>query len=139
MREITEHQVNEANQALALTAIEAPTGEPMTYKVSISHGPDVVFNFQIGPIKQVGVNGITNEVLLAIVADRLRFFQAHQFACRENALALTHIEEAQNWLHRRTLRRTTQGVEGYNRAGEGDRSFDAMGKVDHGKTDHHPV
>jgi hypothetical protein len=31
--------------------------------------------FQNGPIAEVGVNGVTHEVLLAIVADRLRSFQ----------------------------------------------------------------
>lgn len=58
------------------------------------------------------MNGLTQEVLLAIVADRLRSFQVGQFACRENALALTKIEEAQHWLHSRTLARMQRGVEG---------------------------
>lgn len=35
-----------------------------------------------------------------------------QYIRRYNALALTHIEEAQNWLNRRTLERTRRGVEG---------------------------
>jgi hypothetical protein len=69
-------------------------------------------NFQNGPINENGVNGVTQEALLAIVADRLRSFQAGPFACRENALALTKIEEAQHWLHSRTLARMQRGVEG---------------------------
>lgn len=45
--------------------------------------------------------GATNEDLLEIVRDRLIGFQNGEFSCRENALALTHIEEALMWLNRR--------------------------------------
>ncbi len=70
--------------------------------------------FQNGPIKEAGVNGITQEALLAIVIDRLRSFQAGPFSCRENAIALTHIEDALMWLQRRTTARIKRGVEGTN-------------------------
>lgn len=70
--------------------------------------------FQNGPIKEAGVNGITQEALLAIVIDRLRSFQAGPFSCRENAIALTHCEEALMWLQRRTVARIKRGVEGTN-------------------------
>src|SRR5712692_2814101 len=46
--------------------------------------------FQNGPIKEAGVNGVTQEALLAIVIDRLRSFQAGPYSSRENAIALTH-------------------------------------------------
>ncbi|RXT29358.1 hypothetical protein B5P46_11800 [Rhizobium leguminosarum] len=71
-----------------------------------------VIYFQNGPINEVGVNGLTHEVLLAIVADRLRSFQAGPYSCKENACALTKIEEAQHWLQSRTLARMRRGVEG---------------------------
>ena len=45
--------------------------------------------FQDGPVAEVGVNGCHNEDLIAIVIDRLQHFQRGDFACRENALALT--------------------------------------------------
>jgi hypothetical protein len=70
--------------------------------------------FQQGPIKEAGVNGVTQEVLLAIVIDRLRSFQAGPFSCRENAIALTNCEEALMWLQRRTVARIKRGVEGTN-------------------------
>lgn len=70
--------------------------------------------FQNGPIKEAGVNGITQEALLTITIDRLRSFQGGQFACRDNAIALTHCEEALMWLQRRTLERIKRGVEGTN-------------------------
>jgi len=69
-------------------------------------------HFQNGPIKESGVNGCHNEDLMAIVIDRLRHFQAGEFNCRENALALTHMEEALHWLRHRTAARVARGVEG---------------------------
>lgn len=68
--------------------------------------------FQNGPIPQVGANGITGEALIAIEIDRLRGFQSGPFACRENAIALTHFEEGLMWLQRRTVSRIKRGVEG---------------------------
>lgn len=68
--------------------------------------------FQNGTISDLGWNGVTNEVLLLIVADRLRSFQGGPFSCRENALALTKIEEALHWLDHRTQARRGRGVEG---------------------------
>jgi len=49
--------------------------------------------FQNGPVQENGVNGCHQEDLLAIVIDRLEHFQSGDFACRENALALTKIQE----------------------------------------------
>lgn len=72
--------------------------------------------FQHGPIYEAGQNGITDEALLAILIDRMRGFQKGPFACRPNALAVTHLEEALMWLQRRTRDRIARGVEGKSRA-----------------------
>lgn len=118
MRNLTDHQVNPANDLLIAAAIDEPGsgGANHMYEVSgyagKSGATSVLIEFQNGPINEVGVNGLTHEVLLAIVADRLRSFQTGPFSTRYNALALTHIEEAQNWLNRRTLERMRRGVEG---------------------------
>ena len=69
-------------------------------------------HFQNGPVKENGVNGCHQEDLLAIVIDRLESFQAGEYACRENAIALTKIEEAMMWLNKRTSDRQQRGVEG---------------------------
>lgn len=71
-------------------------------------------SFQNGPIKEFGVNGCHQEDLFAIVIDRLECFQKGPFACRENALALTKIQEAMHWLNHRTNDRNQRGVEGTN-------------------------
>jgi len=68
--------------------------------------------FQNGPIKESGVNGVMNEDLIAIVIDRMQGFQAGDYRCRENALALTKLEEALHWLRHRTNAREARGVEG---------------------------
>ena len=67
---------------------------------------------QNGPIKEYGVNGVTQETLLAVVIDRLRNFQAGPFACAANAMALHHIEAALELLQQRTKDRIARGVEG---------------------------
>lgn len=69
-------------------------------------------SFQNGPIKEAGVNGVMNEDLIAIVIDRMRGFQSGDYACRDNALALTKLEEALMWLRNRTNERESRGVEG---------------------------
>ena len=73
-----------------------------------------LISFQNGPIKEFGINGCHQEDLLAIVIDRLQSFQAGKYACRENALALTKIQEAMHWLNHRTNERVNRGVEGTN-------------------------
>ena len=70
--------------------------------------------FQDGPIKEFGVNGVMNEDLIAIVIDRMRGFQSGDYACRDNALVLTKLEEALMWLRNRTNSREARGVEGTN-------------------------
>ena len=71
-------------------------------------------DFQNGPIKEFGVNGVMNEDLIAIVIDRMRGFQSGDYACRDNAIALTKLEEALMWLRNRTNEREARGVEGTN-------------------------
>ena len=68
--------------------------------------------FQKGPIKEVGVNGVMNEDLIAMVIDRLQSFQESDYKCRENAVAITKLEEALMWLRKRTQDREDRGVEG---------------------------
>jgi hypothetical protein len=70
--------------------------------------------FQKGAIKEYGVNGAMNEDLIAMVIDRLQSFQESEFNCRENAIAITKLEEALLWLRKRTVDRERRGVEGTN-------------------------
>ncbi len=69
-------------------------------------------DFQEGPIKECGVNGVANEDLIAMVICRLEHFQKSEFSCRDNAIAITKLEEALLWLRKRTMGREQRGVEG---------------------------
>lgn len=119
MRELTSHKVNGLNEALRVTACDepGPGGACHTYYVepTIGNATGVKIEFQKGPLQEtVYPNGLSAEALLAIVEDRLKGFQSGEFACRENALALTHIQDAMHWLHHRTRERMQRGVEGTN-------------------------
>lgn len=113
-REIHEHKVNPANDTIQILVLDQPGagGANHEYGVQLPGGGYTKISFQNGPIAEAGVNGLTQEVLIAICVDRLRSFQAGPYACRENALALTKLEEAQHWLHHRTRARMARGVEG---------------------------
>ena len=114
MRELNGHKVNSANDQIAVRVVDEPGsgGANHHYSVQVGTQPATDIHFQNGPIAEVGVNGLTHEALLAILIDRMRAFQNGAYACRENALALTKMEEAQMWLLQRTQNRMDRGVEG---------------------------
>lgn len=118
MRTIEYHKINPTNDTLDVIVADAPGhgGASHVYRVehgnSAGCGPLLEISFQNGPIAEHGVNGVTQEILLAVVIDRLRSFQSGPFSSRENALALTKCEEALHWLQQRTLDRMRRGVEG---------------------------
>ena len=71
--------------------------------------------FQNGARKEENsIHGVLDTDLLEIVRDRLKSFQEGQFATRENAIALTHIEEALMWMNRRVEDRIERNVLGTN-------------------------
>lgn len=122
-RELTSHKVNGLNDALLVNVLDDPGQGNACHEYQIrrwvtntgDEHDDVEMcsvKFQNGPINEVGVNGISNEALLAIVEDRLKGFQSGQYACRENAIALTKLQEAMHWLHHRTRERIARNVEG---------------------------
>lgn len=116
-RHLTGHQTNPCNEQIDLVVLDGPGegGACHEYEIIVKSREGIQrqrLSFQNGPIKEVGTNGITQEVLLAVLIDRLEHFQAGRYACRENALALTKLEEAQMWLHSRTRQREGRGVEG---------------------------
>lgn len=113
MRTIDEHKTNPANDQLTVLVLDEPGagGANHLYGISAPSNSWIV-EFQNGPIAEAGVNGLTHEVLLAILIDRLRSFQAGPYACEENHVALDHVEHALEQLKRRTLKRVARGVEG---------------------------
>jgi hypothetical protein len=98
-RMISEHRIGELNEELIILVDDEPGHRSKAchkYRIMDQRELCVLGHilFQNGTLAERGTNGITNEALLAIVIDRLRGFQAGEFACRENAAALARIEEA---------------------------------------------
>jgi len=60
------------------------------------------------------IHGIIDTDLLEIVRHRLQCFQKGDFASRDNAVALTHVEEALMWMNRRVEDRIEREVLGTN-------------------------
>lgn len=126
MREIATHQVNAVNDELALFASDdpGPGGANHQYIIKLASwsaakpGADphmafgVMLPFQNGAIKEAGVNGITHEVLIAIILDRLCSFQNGPYQCEENADAIKYLVLARAALGNRTANRSERGVEG---------------------------
>lgn len=113
MNKVTSHQVGYLNKQIGIVGADPSKGEAYVL-YSINYKKDkksLLIKFQDGnPHEEI--NGITNEALLAVVEDRLLGFQRGPFSCRENALALTKLQEAMMWLQKRTREREERGVEG---------------------------
>lgn len=74
--------------------------------------------FQKGPRNDPDArHGVLDVDLLEIVRDRLTAFQAGPFACRENAIALTHIETALLFMNKRVEDRADAGILGTMKTG----------------------
>lgn len=115
MRELYSHKLNGLNDALKIEVLDAPGAGGASHEyvvIARQAGLSIQINFQNGPIAESGINGISGEALLAIVIDRLQCFQSGDYKCRENAIALTKLEEAMHWLQHRTRERLARGVEG---------------------------
>lgn len=71
----------------------------------------ISFTLQNGPIKENGVNGCQVDTLIEAAKTMIEGLNK-QFSCRENALAITKLEEALHWLDARKKNRMARGVEG---------------------------
>ncbi len=88
-------------------AVVRETGEEETFKVLAE------IQFQHGARNEEGSTaGVLETDLLEIVRHRLQCFQEGEYRTRENACALTHIEEALMWLNKRVADRKERGVLG---------------------------
>lgn len=116
MRKLTSHLCEGKAAVNPISVLDAPGsgGANHVYHIEPAMGNalGLKIEFQNGPINEVGVNGVQNEDLLAIIIDRMQGFQSGKFACRENEIALTHLQDAMHWLLHRTRERVARGVEG---------------------------
>lgn len=72
----------------------------------------VKIQFQHGNPAEVGVNGVSVEDVIEILVQKLLDFQGRDLACLENAVALWHLDAAQESLLARRKKRADQGVLG---------------------------
>ena len=94
-----------------------PGGAYHEYKVEKTCDGSIVheISFQKGARREMdSVSGVLDMDLLEIVRDRIKCFQEGDFATRENAIALTHIEEALLWMNKRIEDRAERNVLGIN-------------------------
>lgn len=131
MRELTSHKANGVNNGLKVLVLDepGPGGACHRYHVTTTEYPPPVgggmshadlekatamngaaheIRFQKGPIHEAHVNGLTHEVLLAVLIDRLEGFQAGPFACRANGKALLSLRDALEALLSRTRERANR-------------------------------
>lgn len=118
----TKHDLLTSNYTQVYEEANPQGYAPSTFEVTRKLDANTEFNpetdllakihFQEGPIKENGVNGINNEDAIVMVIRRLEGFQNSEFKCRENACAITKLEEALMWLRKRTMDRENRGVVG---------------------------
>jgi hypothetical protein len=86
-------------------------------------GTGLAIDWQSGPLgrgeDRKEPSGAFVEDVIAAVIQRIRYYQETsegRFRCRENALAITHLEEGLHWLDARTAEREARAVEGLHLA-----------------------
>lgn len=99
-------------QIVATNAVDE-SGNPAGGTVT---GKGIEIVWQNGPLgrgeNRKEPNGAFVEGVLEAALQRLYFYQEGKFKCRENALAITKIEEALMWCNKRTEDREKREVEG---------------------------
>lgn len=75
----------------------------------------ISFNIQNGPVAEAGVNGCQVDTLISAAKLILEGLNK-TFPCRENAIAITKLDEALLWLMKRKSDREARGVEGTSQA-----------------------
>jgi hypothetical protein len=90
-----------------------PDGNPTGGGVQ---GVGLSINWQEGPLgrgeDRKEPNGAFVETVIDAARQRIQFYQDSSFKCRENAIAITKLEEALMWLNKRTQDREKRAVEG---------------------------
>lgn len=114
-RTITDHFDGHglADSIELLADAPGPGGASHTYTAYINGAVVARVQFQKGPRNESGSTpGVVENVLLAIVIDRMRAFNEGEYRCRENALVMTKCEEALHWLKHRADERARRKVLG---------------------------
>ncbi len=80
----------------------------------VGKGLDILW--QNGPLgrgsDRIEPNGAFVETVIDAALQRVQYYQTTKFACRENALVITKLQEALHWANHRTQDREARDVEG---------------------------
>lgn len=116
MEKLSTIQKREKLNTVFVTDEKGNGGAHHKYLIDLQDGnKQVSIEFQDGARKLPdSIHGVIDQDLLEICRHRLQCFQEGPFATRENAMALTHIEEALMWLNRRVEDRIERNVLGTN-------------------------
>lgn len=86
-----------------------------TAPIYVDHDVNMVsFRIQNGPVKEFGVNGCQVDTLIEAAKVMIEGL-SRKFPCRENAMAITKLDEALMWLSKRKQDREKRGVEGLSK------------------------
>ena len=105
-------RVYQDHNGVIVEADEEPEFLGNRYYVDKPTGANVLLlDFQNGSPITNGINGVTNEQMLAILIHRVRHLDS-KFASDDNKEAIEHMLNALTVLERRTNERIRRGVEG---------------------------
>jgi hypothetical protein len=100
----------------AFDVLQSDTGSPEFARssefIKINNSENMIFlKLQNGSIKENGVNGCQLDTIIEAAKMILEGLNKN-FPCRENAVAITKLDEALMWLEKRTKDRVARTVEG---------------------------
>lgn len=95
-----------ADPSAPLLTPDTPHSDKEAYEL-----PNTVIRFQQGAMA-LGRNGATTAEILNVLIAHMQKYQQGKFACRENAIVITKLEEALLWQEYRAKKREEQGVKG---------------------------
>jgi hypothetical protein len=119
VRAISGHAAPSDRDDVTIVAADdpGPGGANHEYLIDLGNGATpIAIDFQKNNPRDWGRDGVTNEMLLAIVIDRLESFQAGPYPSGYNEVALLSCRAALAALHERTEERRKRGVEGASKA-----------------------
>ena len=109
---ITTHKINTLNSGITIEPSDPnAAGVPRKYIVTLAPGLVTTIEFHEGDPSQ-GANGLTQEVLMAILEHRLMAWQGTAYNTREAQIAIGKLQECRLWLGERTRLRIEREVEG---------------------------
>lgn len=113
LKHVNEYEVIEVEEKLDIVSMCKFVRE--NRRICVNHDENsIAFKIQDGPIKEFGHNGCQVDTMIEVSKIIIEGLNK-KFPCRENALAITKLDEALMWLDKRRKDRIFRGVEGENK------------------------